>query len=493
VAAAPPSRSDLPAAPASAIDIGELLCRELGTERVVLPGSERLDDYGRDESGLGCYPPACAVLCESTEQVAAVLRLAREHKVPVTPRGAGSGMTGGALPVRGGVVLSTEKMQRVIDIDEDDLVAVTEPGVIVGDLQAAVEERGLFYPPDPASLAMCSIGGNAATDAGGPRAFKYGVTRQYVIGLEVVLMGGQVLRCGRRTAKGVTGYDLVGGFVGSEGTFGVSTELTLKLLPKPAAVVTMLAVFANIAAAAQAISDLLHRGFRPRTLELLDRLSIDHIRPKARYRFPSQAGAAALIELDGEPEGLEAAMIRAGEICDRHGATDVIIAQDEKDRRDLWEARRICSPSLREAHKHKIAEDICVPRGCIPEMLRRIDALGCEFDLPIATFGHAGDGNLHVNILCDEDLARPVVAGRVKRAVTRLFEETIALRGTLSGEHGIGLTKKEFLPIEHSSELIEWQRRWKAMWDPDDLLNPGKIFPDRVSDLPVNRRRTCTE
>src|SRR5690349_6058719 len=282
--------------------IVSVLEAELGKDAIVGPGHERLDDYGRDESPLPeFYPPECAVLCETTEQVAAVLRICKEREVPVTPRGAGSGMVGGALPIKGGVVLSTERMTRIKDIDDRDLVAVTEPGVITGQLQEAVEARGMFYPPDPASLEFCSIGGNAATNAGGPRAFKYGVTREYVLGLEVALMGGEVLRCGRRTAKGVTGYDLVAGFVGTEGTFGVITELTLKLLPRPPAAATVLGVFANVPAAGQAITSLLRGGLRPRVLELADQSSVDVIRPKSRYRFPANAGAIVLIEVDGDP------------------------------------------------------------------------------------------------------------------------------------------------------------------------------------------------
>jgi glycolate oxidase len=252
-------------------------------------------------------------------------------------------------------------------------------------------------------------------------------------------------------------------------------------------------VFDTMAAAGETIADLLHRGFRPRVLELMDKLSIDHVRPRARYKFPRDAGAVALVELDGDPEGLEAAMLRAGQICEAHGAADVIIAQSEKDRRDLWEARRITSPSLREACLHKINEDICVPRGCIPEMLARIETLSKRFDMPVATFGHAGDGNLHVNILCDEDRSTERVARKIDDAVRTLFEDTIELRGTLSGEHGIGLTKKDYLPMEQSARIIEWQRKWKALWDPDDLLNPGKIFPDKPSDLPQDRKRRCPE
>jgi glycolate oxidase len=462
--------------PSSSPDIYTLLTRELGPAKV-LRGPERLLDYGRDESDLGLFPPEAAVLCESREEIALVLRLAAEHGVPVTPRGAGTGMTGGALPIAGGIVLSTERMQKILEIDRNDLVAVVEPGVILGAFQEQVEAEGLFYPPDPASLAMCSLGGNVAENAGGPRAFKYGVTREYVIGLEVALMGGELLRMGRRTSKGVTGYDVVGAFVGSEGTFGVTSEITVKLLPRPAGVATLLGVFPGIAAAGQAVTTIIHRGHRPRALELMDRASIDHVRPKAQYHFPDAAGAVALIELDGDPEGLEAAMLRCAEACEQADALDVLVAQDEVERRRLWQARRITSPSLREAHKHKIAEDICVPRGQIPEMLRRIEALGARHDLPMATFGHAGDGNLHVNILCDEDRTQDQVARRIDSALETLFRDTIELRGTLSGEHGIGLAKKKYMPLEQSPSLIEWQKRLKRLWDPRNLLNPGKIFP----------------
>jgi glycolate oxidase len=462
-----------------ASDIASRLERELGASAVLRPPDEKLGDYGRDESPEGYYPPDCAALCASAEEVAAVLAIAREARVPVTPRGAGSGMTGGCLPLRGGVVLSTERMRRTIEIDGDDLVAVVEPGVITGELQQEVEEAGLFYPPDPASLAFCSIGGNAATNAGGPRAFKYGVTREYVLGLEVALAGGERLRLGRRTAKGVTGYDLVSHFVGAEGTFGVITELTLKLLPRPPALSTLLAAFRDVEGAAAAISALIGDGVRPRVLELADRLAIEHVRGRSRYAFPADAGAIALIELDGDPDGLEATTLRVGERCEEAGALDVRVAQSSSERRALWEARRQISPSLRDAHRHKISEDICVPRSALPEMLRRIDRLAARVDIPIATFGHAGDGNLHVNLLVDANRDDPAVAARIHEAITGLFEETVALRGTLSGEHGIGLSKRDYMHLEQSAALLEWQRRLKRFWDPDEILNPGKVLPPR--------------
>ncbi|HRC57300.1 MAG: FAD-binding protein [Myxococcales bacterium] len=464
------------------IDIGEILRRELGSERVLLRGDDRLEPYGRDESPLPqVFPPDCAALCDDAEQVATVLRLCAEHRVPVTPRGAGSGMCGGALPVRGGVVLSTEKMQRILEVDADDMVAVVEPGVVTGNLAEAASAAGLFYPPDPASLEYCSIGGNAATNAGGPRAFKYGVTREYILGLEVALMGGERLRCGRRTAKGVTGYDLVAGFVGTEGTFGVITELVVKLLPKPQGAATALAVFADVAGAGACISALLRSGLRPSVLELADRASIDHVRHKSRYRFPASAGAVVLIEIDGDPEDLQTQIERIGMACDEQGAVDVLVASDAAERRGLWEARRLISPCLKEAHTIKVNEDVCVPRGRIVEMLRRVDRISADTGIDVAVFGHAGDGNLHVNLLSNDDPGDPAVRAHVMAAAHRLFVETIELRGTLSGEHGIGTSKRDFLPMEQSEALLEWQRKWKRMWDPLELLNPGKVIPDGVS------------
>lgn len=456
------------------MDIYELLVRELGPTHIIRD-EERLERFLVDESGLGRFPAEAAVLATSREQVELVLRLAREHRVPVTPRGAGTGMTGGCLPVRGGIVLSTERMTKIKEIDAEDLVAVVEPGVITGDLQAAVEQAGLFYPPDPASLASCSLGGNVAENAGGPRAFKYGVTREYVLGLEAVLMGGETVRPGRRTAKGVTGYDVVGAIVGSEGTFAVATELTLKLLPKPPAVATLLAVFPDMFVGGAAVTALVQNGARPRALELLDRATIDHLRGRTPYRIPAGAGAVIICELDGEPEGLDDQLLRCAQACERAGAVEVTIAQNERERRDLWETRRRANPLLKELHAHKIPEDVVVPRGAIAEMLRRVDAIAAEHDVPCATYGHAGDGNLHINFLLDDDAAE--TKARAERAFADTMRATLDLRGTLAGEHGVGLLKMKYLPWEQAPPLLRLQRELKRVFDPDDLLNPGKILP----------------
>ena len=457
------------------MDVYESLTREIGANRVIR-GGEALAVYATDESGLGAFPPDAAVLCQSRSEVELVLQFAAAHRIPVTPRGAGSGMTGGALPVRGGIVLSTEAMKRIISIDPDDRVAVLEPGVINADLQKAVEEQGLFYAPDPASLEFCSMGGNVAENAGGPRAFKYGVTRDWTLGLDVTLMGGESLHLGRRTPKGVTGYDLTALFVGSEGTFGVTTEITVRLIGRPEAVGTLIAVMPDAVSAGRAVSAVIRKGYRPRALELMDRASLDHVRPSAPFTFPAGAGAIVLIELDGEPEAIEASVLRCGSVCEDEGAREVIIARDDADRERLWQTRRLCSRALREAHAFKLSEDVVVPPGSIAEMLRRVDAIGARHDLLTATFGHAGDGNLHVNVLTDENHRVPAVAARIDAALGDIFSATLDLKGTLSGEHGIGIAKARYMSWEQSAEVIGWQKRLKRLWDPAELLNPGKIF-----------------
>ena len=456
-------------------DVYELFARALGADRV-LRDEQALDTYGRDESGLGRFPPDAAVLVRSREEIELVLRLALEHRIPVTPRGAGTGMTGGALPVRGGLVLSTELMTAIKHIDLDDRIAIVEPGVINGHLQEAVEAQGMFYAPDPASLAMCSLGGNIAENAGGPRAFKYGVTRDWTLGMTVTLMGGETLKLGRKTPKGVTGYDLVAMFVGSEGTFGVTSELTLRLVGKPEAAAALIAVMPDAATAGRAVSGIIRRGFRPRALELMDRASLEHVRPEAPFAFPLNAGAILLLELDGELDTLETGILRCGQLCEDFGAQEVIVARDDADRARLWQTRRACSGALRRAHRFKQSEDIVVPPGAIAEVLTRIDAISARHRLPTATFGHAGDGNLHVNVLSDEDAKEPAVAARIEAALAEVFRAALDLGGTLSGEHGIGIAKAQYMAWEQSPEVIDWQKRLKRMWDPADLLNPGKIF-----------------
>jgi len=444
----------------------------LGSRRAV-SDPERLEPYGQDESGLGSYPPDAVALVESAAEVREVLSMAAMDRVPVTPRGLGTGMTGGALPVQGGVVLCAERMARIKEIDRANLVAVVEPGVITGRLQDAVEEEGLFYPPDPASLDSCSLGGNVAENAGGPRAFKYGVTREYVLGLELTLMGGQTMRIGRRTVKGVTGLDLVALVVGSEGILGVVTEITLKLLPRPQAVTAFIAQFRDPVSACEAVTAMIAGGHRPRTLELLDGHVLDHLRRAGGWPVPVEAGALLLVELDGEAEALEGQMLAAADLCERGGAVEISVATDEARRRQMWEMRRNANPALKEQHRFKVSEDIVVPRAAIPEMVRRLDRLAAEHDVLIATFGHAGDGNLHVNVLCDDEQA----LARVEPVLVGIIKHALDLGGTLSGEHGIGIAKRRFMELEQPPDLLQLQRELKRVFDPRGLLNPGKLLP----------------
>ncbi|MBW2733780.1 MAG: FAD-binding protein [Deltaproteobacteria bacterium] len=433
---------------------------------------DAMEPYGRDESDLKFFPPEAVALVQSGEEIREVLHLADLDGIFVTPRGLGSGKTGGALPVKGGIVLSTERMRGIHQIDAENLLAVVEPGVVTGDLISRVEEEGLFYPPDPASLDVCSLGGNVAENAGGPRAFKYGVTREYVLGLELALMGGEGLSIGRRTVKGVTGMDLVALITGSEGTLAVISEITLKLLPRPQRVETFLAVFGDVLSAGRAVSQMIRDGHRPRTLELLDEQVVEHLAEQGKWPLPSGTAALLLVELDGE-EGLEAQLLRAAQACEASGAREILVATDEARRRTLWEMRRQVSTMLGEMHRFRVAEDVAVPRAAISEMLSRLHGLAREFEVGIATYGHAGDGNLHVNVVYDEEIA----AARVESLIEAIFRHALDLGGTLSGEHGIGVTKRRYMHLEQSPALLALQQKLKGAFDPRGLLNPGKLLP----------------
>jgi len=376
------------------------------------------------------------------------------------------------MPVEGGVVLSLERMKAIKRLSVEDLTAVVEPGVITGDFMKAAEEVGLFYPPDPNSWEWCTLGGNVAENAGGPRALKYGVTRDYVLGMEWVMPKGEVLRVGRQTIKGVAGYDLVGLLVGSEGTLGVATELTLQLLPKPKVVQTALLIFADVQQAARAVSAVLAGGILPRTLELLDEVSIRAVDGKG-FNFPSGTGAAVLAEVDGnQADAVFAELAQLGEIAAAHGAKETLLAEGDAQRERLWAARRTVSTALRSLAKHKLSEDIAVPRSAIPDTIQKLKAMGVELGLTVATYGHAGDGNLHANILYDSQDQRP----KVELALRRMAELAVSVGGTITGEHGVGLAKRDLLPLEQSAGVLQLQRQLKALFDPEGLLNPGKIF-----------------
>ncbi|MGE0043572.1 MAG: FAD-binding oxidoreductase [Vicinamibacterales bacterium] len=455
-------------------DVQSLLVAAVG------PAHARTDDgarlaYGTDALQRG-HPADLVLLPGSTAEVAAVARLCQAHGVPLVVRGAGTGYTGGAVPVRGGVVLSMERLDRILEIDEANLLAVVQPNVITRTLQDAVEARGLFYPPDPASLNRSALGGNVAECAGGPRAVKYGTTRRYVLGLEAVLAGGEIIRTGSKTVKNVVGYDLTQLLVGSEGTLAIVTEIILRLVPRPAMQATLGATFAGIPTAVAAVTGLLRAGVVPATIELVDEASIRAVeRHLARPVAPAGTGALLIIEVDGVPAGVEEEAARVTEACRAAGAITVTRAASAAERDAIWEARRELSFALRALAPRKINHDLVVPRGRVPELFDLVDEVRRRHGLLIPCFGHAGDGNIHVNLMVD-----PADAGEMARAALaeqELFAGVVALEGSISGEHGIGFSKAPFIGLELSAETIALMKRVKAAFDPDGILNPGKIFP----------------
>ncbi len=431
--------------------------------------------YGQDGLKKPSRPDV-VVVPGTTGEVAAIARMCHSRLVPLYVRGGGTGYSGGAVPLRGGVLLSMERFDRILNIDEQNLLVVTEPNVVTGRLQEAVEKVGLFYPPDPASLDESVIGGNIAENAGGPRAFKYGTTRRYVLGLEMVLPSGEVIRTGSKAVKNVVGYDLTQLMAGSEGTLGIITQAVLRLIPKPPAHATLRATFDGIEAAVEAVSGLIRARVVPATIELVDGESLAAVTRYlggAELAPPGTAGLL-ILEVDGMADAVaeEARLVEAA--CRAAGATEVLRAASEDERRELWRVRRELSPALKTIATLKINQDVVVPRGRVPDLFRLVGELKKEFDVAIPCFGHAGDGNIHVNIMvdgADDDAVR-----RAHGAQRRLFEGVVALEGSISGEHGIGYTKAPFLSLELSREAIALMKRVKQAFDPHDILNPGKVF-----------------
>jgi glycolate dehydrogenase FAD-linked subunit len=414
----------------------------------------------------------------STAEVAEIVRTCAANRVPIVPRGGGTGYTGGSVPTQGGVVLSLERMNRILEIDEANLVAVVEPNVITGDLQDAVEKVGLFYPPDPASLRQSVIGGNVAECAGGPRAFKYGTTKQYVLGLEAVLPTGEVVETGGKVVKNVVGYDLTHLLVGSEGTLAIITRIILRLVPKPPARATLRASFPDVGAAVGAVTNIIRARVVPAALELVDGDSLEAVARylKVRSLAPEGTSAILLIDVDGIASAVAEEAGRVAQACRDAGATEVLRAKDDAEREELWRVRRELSLSLKMITPLKFNHDVVVPKGRIPELFSLVDRLKQEFSLRIPCFGHAGDGNIHVNIMVDPNDAAELE--RAHAAERELFQGVVDLEGSISGEHGIGFAKARFLAIELSEEEIALMKRVKHAFDPHGILNPGKIFPD---------------
>ena len=445
----------------------------LGIDGWRTDAGERLT-YGYDNSRRHAQPDAVA-LPRDAAQVQALVRACREQRVPVVARGRGTNTTGAAVPVAGGVVVSFERMDQVLEIRPGDRCAIVQPGVLNGDLQRALAPHGLFWPPDPTSADYATVGGNLACNAGGPRAVKYGASRDNVLALAAVAGTGELVRCGSATTKGATGYDLQRLLVGSEGTLALIVEASLRLTPAPAARRAIRAIYRDVAAAAAAVARLMAQPVTPSMLEFMDADAVRLARDVGGADLPADAGALLMIEADGDPDQLprdiEALMAAAG----GDGLVSLDDAADEAARARLWAARKALSPALRTLAPGKINEDVVVPVSRIPALVDGVQALSREFALPIVCFGHAGNGNLHVNLLYD-----PADAGQAERAaaaMSRVFALALSLGGTLSGEHGIGLAKREFMTQAVPPATLALMRQLKAVFDPDGILNPGKLLP----------------
>jgi glycolate oxidase len=442
----------------------------------VLAEAEDLIAYGFDGTFYERTPPL-VVLPVTTAQVSAVHRIATERRIAITPRAMGSGLSGGAVPLGGSIVLGVARMDRILEIDPVDRVAVVQAGVINARLQAEVEQRGLFYPPDPSSLKQSAIGGNVAENAGGARCLKYGVTGDYVLALEVVLPDGTVIRTGGRTVKNVTGYDLRRLFTGAEGTLGTITEITLRLLSKPRFARAATAAFDRIEDAADATTAVMASGVLPAAIELVDNLTMRCVEANSPIGLPLDADALLIFGVDGNDERVLAGDLATIErIVREHGARDVRVAQTDAESERLWTARRSISPALARRRPNKLGEDVCIPPRALTALIRRVREIAAEYALEIPIFGHIGDGNLHPNILCDKRDAEEMQ--RVAGAARAIFETTVELGGTLSGEHGIGLLKKQFMELDVGPETLAVMRTIKDAIDPLGIMNPGKIFPD---------------
>jgi glycolate oxidase len=450
----------------------------------VLSDPSALASYGADALKRG-HPADLVVLPANTTDISRIAALCDRERVPLVVRGGGTGYTGGAVPLRGGVLLSLERMNRILEIDQLNLLARVQPNVITGDLQDAVERVGLFYPPDPASLRQSAIGGNVAECAGGPRAFKYGTTKRYVLALEAVLPTGEIIHTGSKAVKSVVGYDLTQLLTGSEGTLAIITEVTLRLIPKPASRATLLAEFKTIDAAVDAVTRVIQLKVVPAAIELIDGDSLTALAEHAGKPLVAPgASAAVLIEVDGTPEAVEEEISIVDKACRNAEAVAVRHASGEVERESLWHLRRELSPALKKISPVKLNNDVVVPRGRVPELFRLVEGIRQRSRLPIACFGHAGDGNIHVNIMVPQKThtAGPADATDLmdvaRDAERELFEGVVALEGSISGEHGIGFTKARYLGLELSPDAIALMKRVKAAFDPRGILNPGKIFPD---------------
>lgn len=450
----------------------ETLKRIVGPEHV-LTSTEELYCYSYDATPGFSHMPDVVVKPGTTEEVAKVLALANSEKIPVYTRGSGTNLSAGTVPTKGGIVLLMTRMNKILEIDTENLVAVAEPGVIVSDLNKAVETYGLIYPPDPGTVTTATLGGTVSENAGGLRGLKYGVTKHYVMGLEVVLANGQVMNVGGKNVKDVSGYDLTKLFTGSEGTLGVITKIIVKLVPAPEAKKSMMAIFKNLDNAGNSIAAIIAAKIIPATLEIMDNATIRTVEDYAKVGLPVDAEAVLLIEVDGIPEVVEKEAAKVMEVLKANKADEIKMAKDAAERDKLWAARRAALPALAKLRPTTFVEDATVPRNKVPEMIRAVNEIAKKYNVTIGTFGHAGDGNMHPTIVCD--IRDDEEMSRVYKAMDEIFGTAIKLGGTLSGEHGIGLGKLKYMEDQFGPVAMESMRTIKRALDPNLILNPGKL------------------
>jgi glycolate oxidase len=447
--------------------------REIVGAEHVLVDPEKVEPYAQD-AVKEKFPPEAVLFPRTAEEIAAILRLANEARFPVTARGGGVGYTGGAVPIEGGVVIGTNRMDRIKEVNADDLYVITEPGVTTYALQQAVEAEGLFYPPDPASYKESFIGGNIAENAGGIRSAKYGVTKHYVLGLEVVMPTGEIIQMGGKTSKNVVGFDLTGLMCGSEGMLGIITEATLRLLPLPEATRTVRATFHTMREACACVARFSRARITPVAIEVLDRNAIAAVESQYAFGLAQDAGALLLVSVDGSTIEVERASRVVEEVLREGGGYQLMLAATKEEEDSLWDVRRALSPAIKKFGTLKFNEDVVVPRSRVPELIERVEEIGLRHQTFVVNFGHAGDGNIHVNFMCDRE-DREAVA-RARLAVRETFAVAVNLGGTISGEHGIGYVKAPYLEMAINAPTVETMKRIKRALDPNGILNPGKVF-----------------
>ena len=454
-------------------EIRENLAQIIGKKKILTGLADRYS-YSFDAS-FGEYLPDLVVQAKTKEDVIEVIRFANEYKIPVSPRGAATSLSGGSLAVEAGIILDLSQFEKKLIIDSEDMLAIVSPSVITSEIHQAAEAVGLFYPPDPSSAHVSTIGGNLLENSSGPKGLKYGTTKEYVIGLELVTPTGELMRTGGKTVKNVTGYDLTRLIVGSEGTLGVVTEATIRLIPKPGDRKTLLASFDHLIDSGRAISNILAAGILPSAMELMDQACIIAVENYSPSGLPRDAEAIVIIELDGHEAAILEEIAKCERICKEAKASNVRVAQNEAERESIWRGRRMVSPAITQMGPTKISEDATVPRSKIPDMMKKLNEIKEKYDLNLVVFGHAGDGNLHPNIITDKRDIEEMK--KVEDAVSAIFKAAVDLGGTLSGEHGIGTLKSPYMTMELGEVGVEMMKKIKEAWDPLNILNPGKIFP----------------